>query len=64
MNKVISKDNWKHITSGRRQKRNALSDSDPNKVEGEFEDLYRFLEERYRYSKERAKEQLHHRIRR
>ena len=56
MNKVILKSNGKRIRGDLRQKR--------GKVEGEFEDLYRFLEQRYGYSKEKAKEEVDRRIRR
>ncbi len=64
MNKAIPKGNWEQIISGRRQKRNALPENEPDKVGRKFEDLYRFLEERYGYSREKAKEELHRRIRR
>ena len=64
MNKWVSKNNWERRTGGRRQKRNELPRNDPKKPNGGFDDLYRFLEERYGYSKEKAKEELHRRIRR
>jgi uncharacterized protein YjbJ (UPF0337 family) len=64
MNKAILKDNRNQIRGDRRQKRIALADNDPVKGEGGSEELYRYLEERYGYSKEKAKEELDRRIRR
>ncbi len=64
MNNPILKDNRNQIRGDRKQKRSALADNDPVKGEGESEELYRFLEERYGYSKEKAKEELGRRIRR
>ncbi len=64
MNNPILKDNRNQIRGDRRQKRSALADNDPVKGEGESEELYRFLEERYGYSKEKAKEELGRRTRR
>jgi uncharacterized protein YjbJ (UPF0337 family) len=64
MNKAILKDNRNQIRGDRRQKRKALADNDPDKVEGKFEELYRFLEERYGYSNEKTKEEVDRRIRR
>ncbi len=64
MNKAILKDNRNQVRGDRRQKRSVLADNGPFKGEEEFEELYRFLEERYGYSKENAKEELGRRIRR
>ena len=64
MNKDSLKVNRNQIRVDRRQKRGVPADSAPNKVQGEFEELYRFLEERYGYSKENAKEEVDRRIRR
>jgi hypothetical protein len=55
MKYAVSRDNWNQFRGDRGQKR--------DKADGEFEELYRFLEEKYGYSKGKAKE-IDRRIRR
>ena len=64
MNKAILKNCWDQIRGDRRQKRTALAHNNPDTVERQFKELHRFLEERYGYSQEKAKEEVDRRFRR
>ncbi len=49
--------NRKSLRSDRAKKRSQLGGSDRNRIGGKFEELYRFLEERYGFSEEQAKKE-------
>ena len=63
MNKVILEKDRNQTRGDQRQKRNALIDNGPDRSETAIEDLYNFLEQRYRCSRDEAKEEFHRRIR-
>ena len=56
--KIAPKESWKKVRSDRGQKRFKITVNDPEKPEGEFENLYRFLEERYGYSRGKRRTKL------
>ena len=58
MNKDILKGNWNQVKGDLKQKWGELTDNDLAKVEGRIETLLGLLQEKYGYTKEKAKEEF------